>query len=215
MIYKVDQNIEFHCRDYTRDAEVINDVYRRNKYAVPEDMAGKIVVDIGAFVGAFSILCATRGATVLAIEPLAKSFSFLVQNVKHNKLEDKITCTRIALGVGGEVSLYTHKDRPDFCSLDRSINNSGEAYEIVPSTTLTDLLKNMPVIDMLKCDAEGAERQLCKELPELHNKIKCIKAELHYWDNVDLHTGSRELEMLHKYYDSTKLSDYEFSFKHL
>ena len=61
------------------DALIVGNVLRGEYGAI--DVRGKVVVDVGAHIGGFAILAATRGARrVLAYEPAAENFRLLALN---------------------------------------------------------------------------------------------------------------------------------------
>ena len=69
-------------RPGTYDAESWDSVYTRNEYQLPGSMAGVVVLDIGAHVGAFSCLCLDRGArAAFAYEASAANAQVLARNL--------------------------------------------------------------------------------------------------------------------------------------
>src|SRR3989344_7771238 len=71
--------IDFSHNDVGTFQEVwLMDMYEKHYRIQPGDK----VVDIGASIGAFSVLAAKRGARVYAYEPTPRSFELLSQNIK-------------------------------------------------------------------------------------------------------------------------------------
>ncbi len=94
-----------------------------------------VAVNVGAHIGTAAIPLARHGGwRVLAVEPAPDSFALLEQNVRHNGLEDRITCERVAIAL-------EDRDRVDL-SLPRS--NSGGA-EVVPPGRRPGFLSAFPV----------------------------------------------------------------------
>jgi FkbM family methyltransferase len=209
----------FKHRIGTNDRLVIGSVYQENHYEFPEDMKGKVVIDVGANIGSISVFTASRGATVYAIEPYSENFKLLQENIRLNHLNDKIKPFKLAIGVEGQSKLFVNEKRPDFCSLDVDVNPlSNDEYEMVEVVTLESFMDRNDIqsCDVLKLDAEGAEVEIADEINlGLHNRIATVCAELHYWEEPILHLRNRELDILKKYYNlERKISDYEFFLKH-
>jgi FkbM family methyltransferase len=60
---------------------------------------GDLVVDVGAFVGSYSLQAAAEcRATVIAIEPAPSTFQWLVKNIKTNTLGSKCKLINCAVG---------------------------------------------------------------------------------------------------------------------
>jgi FkbM family methyltransferase len=81
----VKDNVKFKHMRYTVLSVFDHNVYR---YL---DVTGKVVIDIGAYIGATAIYFALKGARkVIAIEPHPKAFKEMLMNIKLNELEDKV-----------------------------------------------------------------------------------------------------------------------------
>src|SRR3989344_7237302 len=113
--------------------------------------SGDKVVDIGASIGAFSVLAAQRGARVYAYEPTPRSFELLTRNIKGYD----VTAHKLAVagkagyaelsGAGGdEGNSLIHPGTPS------------QSFR-VPTTTLDEILGKIGHCDLLKMDCEGGE----------------------------------------------------------
>lgn len=60
----------------------------------PDDL----FVDIGANVGSYTMLGGAAGATVLAIEPIPSTFSWLARNIRVNGLGERVRALNLGLG---------------------------------------------------------------------------------------------------------------------
>lgn len=216
-LIKVD-GASFYCREKTNDDKNVRFVYTENHYRLKKELSGKVIIDIGASIGDFSVLAAKRGAMVYSVEPYSESFKILNKNIKNNCLESQVKTFNVAIGKKGKNILLINNERPDWCSLDSKINVYSDVFEEVKTTTLKELMDNQKIFicDILKLDAEGAELEIAKEIDKgLHNRIKEIVGEFHYWDNIENHIGNRQLEIILKYYDTIeRITDYEFRFFH-
>ncbi len=62
-----------------------------------EDLAGKTVIDVGAYIGDSSIAFALKGATVHAFEPFPGFQQYLCANARLNNVQDRITVHSVGL----------------------------------------------------------------------------------------------------------------------
>jgi len=101
----------FELVDGLGDLAAVGEVWRRDYPITPEMVEGKIVVDIGANIGAFSVLAALLGARkVLAFEPDPENYAVLCRNLKLNGVERVVYPVRAAVvgHSGGDVALAGH-----------------------------------------------------------------------------------------------------------
>jgi len=125
------------------------------------NVKGKHVVDVGAFVGDSSIYFALKGAErVIAIEPHPVAYQEMLENIKLNDLEAKITPINVALGQEGYIEI------PFDVPLDYIIDKIYEERSLfigtktvrIKSITLSDLMRMINIRpDVLKLDCEGCE----------------------------------------------------------
>lgn len=140
----------------------------------------KIVIDIGANIGDSAIYFALRGARhIYALEPYPYSYKLAMQNIKLNRLQNKITL--LNEGCGEEkrkIKIYTNYK--NFGGTDLKNFKGGTAIGI---TTLDELVKRFNIIDngILKIDCEGCEYgALLKAKDSVLRKFKQIQVEYHY-----------------------------------
>jgi FkbM family methyltransferase len=131
-----------------------------------EAKQAEIAVDIGAYLGVYSILAAKLGCRkILAIEPNSSNFSQLQRNLYLNGLSDSVQTHQVALGSESKsVSIITPRGRPN--SSGSQIENSPTGRELgswvveseVKMVTLDSLLREETArISLVKIDAEGFE----------------------------------------------------------
>lgn len=147
---------------------VIKQVIKNNQYNVnKKNVNNKIIIDAGANMGGFSILTAFMGAKkVYAFEPVPSTANSLSENVKLNKMQDKIIVVNKALGDKNYFSKICFR----FCGDgDAKLIDSKTASlvkltkcEKVEIIKLDDFVSDNKIkkIDFIKMDVEGFEKNV-------------------------------------------------------
>lgn len=126
----------------------------------------EVAIDIGAYLGIYSILAGKLGCPrVLAIEPNSKNFFQLERNLLINDLIDSVQSFQVALGAERKsVSIITPRGRPYSSGsqiMDSPTGRSLQTWESesdVQMVTLDSLLTaETGRISVMKIDAEGYE----------------------------------------------------------
>jgi FkbM family methyltransferase len=127
------------------------------------DVNGKVVIDVGAFVGDTAIYFALKGAkSIIAIEPLPANYEELLDNVNLNGMRNKINVINAALGSKHGVVKVPRNVPVSIrgSSIDMYKKHGIGKLIDIKSITLSDLI-NEYAIDgndaMLKMDCEGCE----------------------------------------------------------
>lgn len=154
----------FHTPLWTRnEADYLREVYLDDIYGVrARDLQGKVVVDVGAYVGDTSLAFARRGATVHAIEPSVDFSALIRRNAAENGLADRVVVHPIGLA-----------ERAG------SVPFGSDTLKLVEGVDYA--LKNLPKsVELLKLDCEGAEYHLLADPRFLaHLAPREIRMEYH------------------------------------
>lgn len=117
--------------------------------------AGDVVVDVGAYVGMFTLKVAPIARQVIAIEPNRQNVNYLIRNIVKNKVKNVHTVAQAASNATGEGYLYLST-----MSSCHSLVYSGRGVTKVLRNTLDNLCGGIDRIGFVKIDAEGAELQV-------------------------------------------------------
>lgn len=128
---------------------------------------GKLIVDGGANIGNHTVFFAgVIGANVVAFEPQAFNYEFLVANVCLNSLANNVDPRRIALGARpGRMSLVqalpdnygSFTSDPDHVKRAKDESQNSVSYEVEVSTIDFELSCFESEISIIKLDLEGGE----------------------------------------------------------
>jgi FkbM family methyltransferase len=168
-----------HLRLGTSDARVYLEVLQDEAYAFDFPLSAKTIVDAGANIGMAAIYFTHRfpEARIVAIEPEASNFAALVRNVEPYP---PITPLRAALwNRDGEISIGQPDPATGAEGKWAFVAHEGPGAR-VRAITMRTLMKEMemPVIDLLKVDIEGAEKEVFEACDWMDN-IRCLMIELH------------------------------------
>jgi FkbM family methyltransferase len=140
-----------------------------------------VVVDVGAFIGDSSLFFASRGAKlVVAFEPIPELFRILKENIILNRFEKIIDARNEAIS--------DHSGTADIGYLPNMPGSSGEnliwhAKRVISAcTSLSDVIKSLGWVDILKMDCEGCEHKALRDAAKngsLKN-VGMILIEVHY-----------------------------------
>lgn len=132
---------------------------------------GKVFIDVGASYGIHVLNAARAGAEhVYAFEVIPEVYKCLLETVKLNSLQDKVTCYNVAIGDSeGESHLLKDIDDNGMMNWD----NSGESGRKVPVKPLLGYLENLPPEDTIfLMDVEGSEFKVMLGIADYIKKYK-------------------------------------------
>lgn len=158
---------------------LIEDIWMRGEYDVPGyvPQPGWQVVDIGANVGIYSMLAASRGARVIAYEPGPSAFRRLTSNTQRWGVECHMAA--VVSEPRDTATLFIHPRRDTRNTLlppDRAEAFIYADSVEVPAITLAEVLATP--CDLLKLDCEGAEFELLMGNNEALRNASRIIAEV-------------------------------------
>lgn len=165
------------------DAVVWAESWDENVYRLTSDMLrGGLVVDVGANIGAFTLLCLALNPDqrVLAIEPHPSNREILRLNIAVNNWSDRVTLAGV--GVGADDGSAQLRGGGGAATMRTDDAISGDGVEVAV-TTLPALVPDGE-IDVLKIDCEGCEWAVFEAagMDELLARTRWLVGELHTAD---------------------------------
>ncbi|MDN4066470.1 FkbM family methyltransferase [Paenibacillus vini] len=168
-----------YAREGTSDLTVYRQIFLGRDYIFKLSFTPKLIIDGGANVGYGSVLFATvyPEAEIIAVEPESSNYEVLQYNTApYGKITTKQT------GLWNKDTFLKVRD----IGLDKwgsiveeTVSTDPEAFQ---ASTISSLLKDYPdqVIDILKLDIEGAEKELfTSNYDEWLGRVKVLIIELH------------------------------------
>jgi len=160
-----------------------------SKYTYKSVDESDTVLDIGANLGYFTVLC-KNAKKIVSIEPLPNAIPILKKNIKVNKLSDKSKVVNAAVGKNkGHLYLETNKK----LNLSKIVDKKNPQSSKIKSESLKDLIGKYNA-NFIRMDVEGYEYELLFE--NIPKKINKIAMEFH----TDL-LGKERKEKLLKYFE--------------
>jgi len=160
----------------TADASTFEKIFVWNDYDLDYPAGVKTVIDAGANIGLSAVYFATRfpDAKVVAIEPQSENFRLLEQNTKH--YPQVIPLHAALWSDDTTLGLSNPDDRVDSYQY-----SPDAAVETVPAFNMASVLSryDMPRVDVLKIDIEGAETEVFALRPEWVRRVGMFIIELH------------------------------------
>jgi FkbM family methyltransferase len=176
--------IKIKLRPNTDDLRIVKSNFIKKNYTrdfvpITKD---SIIIDVGAHIGSFSLMVARNVCKVLAFEPEPNNYQMLKKNMELNKLENMAIFEMAISGSSGCQDIYTYKggSTADYFLYKRGTTNIKTGC--VHTISVEDIIKkeNLPQIDFLKLDCEGAEHDILRNISfETAAKIMGLAMEVH------------------------------------
>lgn len=171
------------CRPGTHDHHVVDEVYTRNCYRLPDDMTGAVVIDVGAHIGTFASACLDRGAKlVVSVEADPSNYAAAMANLRRYGSRSFLIHAAVVGDAYSGWFVYMDREPAIFSGFAQTggqniFAKSGVPVLALQSSFMYSIAAQAP-IDLLKLDCEGAEHQiLASQLP--WQSIGRVVGELH------------------------------------
>ena len=179
--YKFRKGPSLFLRAGTSDRGIMTSIVVSDEHRIENIKLEKnaVIVDIGAQTGIFSIYVSNKAEKIYAYEPEPTNYEYLINNIKINKLKNKIIPFNLAVSNKKEkLKIYYSKENTG----GHSSYLKTRKFFTTKTTTLKEIieLNKLKKIDLLKIDTEGAEYKILFGLPQHYFKnIKRIIVEIH------------------------------------
>ena len=133
-----------------------------------EAASGGTFVDVGAFLGRYSIPAALQGASVVAIEANPRTRVLLRRNLAHNGVAEKVVLHGCAVSDHtGSASFVTGRGNESASGLAPGGAPQAADHDLVTTVELRRLDDLVEDADTVKIDVEGAEVLVLSGMPRL------------------------------------------------
>lgn len=163
-------------RPGTADAAVYREVMS-GEYG-QQDFQGKVVLDIGAHIGSFTVLAAAGGAKkVVACEPGPENFRFLTANTRQYPQVVRHMVVVWRSDVKDKHMFWAPNKRRSHTSMGGVWDLSTRRVQI-RTLSLDALIESVGQVDLLKIDCEGSEYPILMTATKL-SQVQKIVGEYH------------------------------------
>jgi FkbM family methyltransferase len=160
----------FKGNPFSEFADCIENYFKH--YSLKE---GDSIVDGGAYTGAFTVYCAKligENGRVISFEPDTKNFKVLLENIKLNKVEDRVILLQKGLwGLKSRLS-FNQGGKGARLDFERNIKTNNSFINL---NSLDNELSELKIkkIDFIKFDIEGAEIEALDGSKKTLKENKC------------------------------------------
>jgi FkbM family methyltransferase len=140
---------------------------------------GDVIVDVGAEIGTDTYVFSRaigKNGRVIAIEAQPQTYEMLLQTCHSNRLTNVTTLNVAIADKHGEVRITSDAGMES--------NYIGADGELVPADTLDNMLREVPRIDLLKMNIEGAEQLAIQAMDQTVEKTMYLAVACH--DFIDM-----------------------------
>jgi FkbM family methyltransferase len=165
------------------------------EYALPSDFKPKIIVDCGGNVGLSAVYYANKYplAKIIVIEPDENNFSYLLKNIKQYP---NVT--------GIKRAVWSHETHLKILDIGngnwalKTVLSHNSEENSTHAVTIENIMNQFQIniIDVLKIDVEGAEKEIFSTSDNWINKVRFISIELH--DQTDKNVSKPFYDSINK-----------------
>ncbi len=192
-IAKIRGEEKFWVRQGIDDIFILNEIFHDKMYDRPEYgcmvREGDVVVDIGGYIGDFSIHAARlagKNGHVFCFEPIREMCAVIQRNIMLNDCQKQVTLFPVAMGTENKQdhifvsSHITNAGSSQFQELQSDLQKTKtEKIDVYDMKDLEKIIKKAHV-DVIKIDAEGGEYTIVPGIPiNMLKHCRCLMIEYH------------------------------------
>jgi FkbM family methyltransferase len=187
--------LTFKVRPDTVDTWILHEVIEADYYAVRVIRESwdnlSTIIDVGAHIGAFTVWCKKLWpqAEIFAIEASPENFEILRLNAAH--LRGVHLLHRAVVGDDRSHTRFTtvedvRRTHPEWVHNTGGLQISDAGTAVVPTLRLSEIVRKLERVDLIKFDCEGAEGDGLLDLKSSNQtpKIGWVRGEWHGIENV-------------------------------
>lgn len=214
LIHKNIDGTDLYYREDTHDYSILSEIWRDKVYAKYFPFGKKsTIIDIGSHNGYFSLWASKflhSDSKIFSYEPVKENFDVFAKNVEVNDILNIYKSMIAVTSKTGFINLYLSKIHTGGHSVLRDrINVYGKEsfiIEEVPSTSFSDILRNVNFVDFCKIDCEGGEFDIILNTPQKDiNKVSVFAIEFHEFG------GYKVLDLVNIFENYGYETNYSFS----
>jgi FkbM family methyltransferase len=175
--------------DYTTIRFLFEEIFFRNEYFFESTTDTPVIFDCGANIGFATIFFKWLfpKARIYAFEPDPTTYALLEKNVKNNKLQDVYTYNVALSGTEGPIDFFVNHTNPGSLVMSTRSTRMSKNTITIPAITLSSFIADLqlPKINFVKMDVEGAEEDIVKELLETQTLQKIEMMAIEYHHNIE------------------------------
>lgn len=170
-------NVKLIARKNTQDSAFLSTLYENELTKYLLNKKPSFFVDVGAYIGRFSVLLAKNGSDVLAIEPSSSNYEQLCKNILFNHLNNVRT---LNAGCSDKEKIGKLTITGGYTGQNTFLGRGDENVEKVKLVKLDKIIyKNMSNRDVIKMDVEGFEIRVLNGMKKiLKNQNPIIITEI-------------------------------------
>ncbi|MEM0049732.1 MAG: FkbM family methyltransferase [Candidatus Bathyarchaeia archaeon] len=191
----------FFCRPHTPDLYTVccHELYELEKWFKP--LVRGVFVDVGAYIGTYTVRACKNAEIVIAIEPLPHNFAVLKKNIELNQCSKKVVLVNKAVGSMRRVSYMELQKSMNYISYSTASlkHHRDEASKLIRipviEEPLDDILNSLGVdkINLMKIDIEGYATQALPGMVDSLSKTRYLIIEIFKEELGEVHRVLKRL----------------------